>query len=156
MKQVQAPNLHVMAHLGLLVHLLLAVDIDGHLGAIHGLNETLEVASLVLAGVGDPHRLLGVIRLGLQLGLEVEGHGQPGGGVRVGARGLLDVAGHCGDTMLLLLRLIQYEKHRASEDPRTLPFLIYRHVWELLSAVWLRCGRMAAGYWVPAPRINIS
>merc|ERR1712045_976605 len=58
-----------------LILLLLAVDIDGHLVTVLGLNETFKVAALLLVGIWDPHGLFWVIRLGLQLVLEIEGHG---------------------------------------------------------------------------------
>ena len=52
----------------LLEHLHLSLNIDGPLGSILGLKETLQVATIGL--VGDPHGLLGVIGLGLVLFLE--------------------------------------------------------------------------------------
>merc|ERR1712079_298604 len=81
-----------LAHLVLLEHLGFAVDLDGDLGTVLGLQHTLKVAAIGL--VVHPHRLLGVVGLDLVLGLDLVGDAEPGAGIRVGAGGLLDMAGH--------------------------------------------------------------
>merc|ERR1719412_306673 len=81
-----------LVHNILLEGLHLSVDVDDTLAAILGLQETLKVTSISL--VGDPDRLLGVIRLLLELDLELRGDQQPGAGVRIRTGGLLDMARH--------------------------------------------------------------
>merc|ERR1719438_671941 len=76
----------------LLEDLHLSTNIDSDLVAVNGLLETRQVASVSL--VGDPDRLLGVIRLGLQLDLQLITDNQPGAGVGIGSAGLLDMARH--------------------------------------------------------------
>ena len=86
-----------------LVGLDLAVDGDGELlasseGVILDLLrvDALEVAALLLVGVGHPHALLGVVGLGLGLLLHVVLHLQPWGWIWIGSGGLLNVSGHGG------------------------------------------------------------
>ena len=49
--------------------------------------------------VRDPARLLGVVRLVLQLLLQLEGHEEPFGGVGIRTRGFLDVTRHPGGSI---------------------------------------------------------
>merc|ERR1719412_759281 len=81
-----------LVKLSLLEHLLFSANLDLGLAAVNRQEFALIVATsgLVRAPVG----LLGVVRLGLVLHLEVMLDLQPGGGVRVGPGGLLDMAGH--------------------------------------------------------------
>jgi len=76
----------------LLEDLDLSINLDGDLGTILGLQKTLEVTAISL--VRDPHRLLGVIRLGLVLHLDLVRDQKPWGGVGVGTGGLLDMSRH--------------------------------------------------------------
>merc|ERR1712015_531015 len=87
-----------LAHGVGLVGLDLAVDGDGELlasseGVILDLLrvDALEVAALLLVGVGHPHALLGVVGLGLGLLLHVVLHLQPWGRIWIGSGGLLDI-----------------------------------------------------------------
>merc|ERR1711963_1127018 len=81
-----------LVNLVLLEGLHLSIDVDNTLVALSGLKETLKVATISL--VGDPDRFLGVIRLGLELHLEVMTDKQPWGWIWVRSTGLLDMAGH--------------------------------------------------------------
>jgi hypothetical protein len=56
----------------LLEHLYLTANIDFDLGAILGINESLEITTINLLVV-DPDRLLGVVGLGLELFLQLKG-----------------------------------------------------------------------------------
>ncbi len=76
--------------------LLVLQDGDGDLVSLGGVDETLQVSAGLL--LRHPARLLGIVRLGLQLLLELRGDAQPRGRIRVGPVGLLDMAGHGGDT----------------------------------------------------------
>merc|ERR1712012_917888 len=67
-------RVHLVKNL-FLEHLHLTSNLDGDLVAILGLDETLQIATRGL--VWDPVRLLRVIGLGLVLGLQLEGDGQP-------------------------------------------------------------------------------
>merc|ERR1719400_2346188 len=86
-----------------LVDLVLSLNIDGELlagseGVILDLlvTDAFKVSALLLVGVGHPHLLLGIVRLGLALLLHVVLHLQPRRRIRVGPRGLLNVSGHVG------------------------------------------------------------
>ena len=72
-----------LANLGLLEDLDFSGNIDLDFATLGGLHQTLQVASISL--VGDPDRLFGVIRLSLQLLLQLELDLQPGGWIRVGS-----------------------------------------------------------------------
>merc|ERR1711963_316083 len=72
-----------LANLGLLENLDLSSNIDLDFATLSGLHQTLQVASISL--VGDPDRLLWVVRLGLQLLLELKLDLQPGGWIRIGS-----------------------------------------------------------------------
>merc|ERR1712223_787369 len=74
-----------LVHNILLEGLHLSVDVDDALAAVLGLQETLKVTSI---------SLVGVIRLLLELDLELRGDEQPGAGVRIRTGGLLDMARH--------------------------------------------------------------
>ena len=67
-------------------------DGDRDLVSISGVNESLEVSTGAL--LRDPAGLLGVIRLGLELHLQLIGDDEPWGWIRIGPGGLLDMAGH--------------------------------------------------------------
>merc|ERR1711963_30828 len=72
-----------LANLGLLENLDFSSNIDLDFATLSGLHQTLKVASISL--VGDPDGLLGVIRLSLELLLELKLDLQPGGWIRVGS-----------------------------------------------------------------------
>merc|ERR1719367_2754841 len=78
--------------LSLLEHLHLSLDHDLGLAALNGVEGALKVATSGL--VRDPVGLLGIIRLGLVLHLEVMLDLQPGRWVWIRSRGLLNMAGH--------------------------------------------------------------
>ena len=73
-------------------YLLGLQDHDSDLVTLGGINEALVITMSGL--VGNPARLLGIIRLGLQLGLQLGGDLQPRGWIWIGSITLLDVAGH--------------------------------------------------------------
>merc|ERR1719341_1817037 len=81
-----------LVNLLLLEDLHLSTDLDGALVSVLGLEGALEVAAISL--VGDPVRLLGVIRLSLVLHLQLILDLEPWGWVRVGSGCLLNMAGH--------------------------------------------------------------
>ena len=68
-------------------------DGDGHFVSIGGVNEALPVSTGCL--VWNPARLLGIIRLGLQLDPQLGGNNQPWIGIWVRSIRLLDMARHC-------------------------------------------------------------
>merc|ERR1719471_2697310 len=70
-----------LANLGLFEDLDFSSNIDFNFATLGGLHQTLQVASISL--VGDPDRLFGVIRLSLQLLLQLELDLQPGGWIRI-------------------------------------------------------------------------
>merc|ERR1719515_67378 len=82
-----------LVKLSLLEHLHLSLDVDLGFATLNGVEGTLKVSTSGL--VRDPVGLLGIIRLGLVLHLEFMFDLQPGGGVWIRSRGLLNMAGHC-------------------------------------------------------------
>merc|ERR1719422_2340231 len=76
----------------LLEHLHLSLDVDLGLATLNGVEGPLKISTSGL--VRNPVGLLGIIRLGLVLHLELMLDLQPGGGVWIRSRGLLNMAGH--------------------------------------------------------------
>merc|ERR1719336_3181258 len=72
-----------LANLGLFEDLDFSINIDLDFATLSGLHQTLQVASISL--VGDPDALLGVIRLSLELHLELMLDLQPGRWIRIGS-----------------------------------------------------------------------
>ncbi len=77
-------------------HLLVLQDHYSDLVTLSGLNQTFIVT---MSGfVWDPARLLWVIRLGLELHLQLRWDNQPWGWIWVRSFAFLDMSGHCVDS----------------------------------------------------------
>ncbi len=75
------------------IYLIALQKFDSDFISIRWLNETFIIAMSSL--VWNPARLLGIIRLWLQLDLQLRRDHQPRGWIRVGSLTLLDMARHC-------------------------------------------------------------
>ena len=72
-------------------------DLDRDLVSLGRLNQTLIVTTSAL--VGNPARLLGIVRLGLELHLQLIRDDEPWGWIRIRSSRLLDVARHVDGTI---------------------------------------------------------